>query len=152
MTLTAEQSRVLQEIGRAHDLRFIILHGSYAKGNPHQGSDLDIAIVGRRRIAFDEVLKIHGELSDVFGDNRERELDLKILHGVDPLFRYFVVRDGILLFGNSTEYNEFKAYAFREFVDSAGLRRLELVVTQAKQRMLSERYREWDSSPIGIHA
>lgn len=140
MTLTAEEKQALQEIGHSHDLRFVILHGSYAKGTPRPGSDLDIAIVGKERISFDTLFKIHGELASIFGDDRERELDLKTLQGVDPLFRYFVVRDGVLLFGNSTEYNEFKAYAFRDFVDSQDLRALEETLLRKSIRILTERY------------
>ncbi|MBI3274140.1 MAG: nucleotidyltransferase domain-containing protein, partial [Candidatus Colwellbacteria bacterium] len=114
-----------QQIGRAHDLRFIILHGSYATGKEYAGSDVDIAILGKTLLAFDEVLHIHGELADIFGDSKERELDLKTLHRVDSLFRYQVVCDGVLLYGNKRAYEEFKGYAFRDYVDSSDLRELQ---------------------------
>lgn len=59
---------------------------------------------------------------------------------MDPLFRYLVVGDGILLYGNSTDYEEFKAYAFRDYMDSYDLRNLEEQMARAKIRMLEERY------------
>lgn len=125
MEVTGEEKLKLEKIGKKYDLRFIVLHGSYAKGTPRPGSDLDIAIVGKDRIGLDEFLDIHGELSDIFGDSPERELDLKTLQGADPLFRYQVTRDGILLYGNRTEFNEFKSYAYRAYTDSYDLRNLQ---------------------------
>ena len=138
--LDQEQEKQLAAVGKKFNLRFIILHGSYAKGTPHTGSDLDIAVLGRRRIGLDESLDIHGELGRIFGDNEERELDLKTLHQVDPFFRYLVVRDGILLFGDGTEYEEFRAYAFRDYMDSADLRKLEFRLLEKSIKELSQSY------------
>ncbi len=124
-TLSQEQKNKLQEIGEKYNLRFIIVHGSYAKGTPHSGSDLDVAVLGRQCMTVDILLELHGLLAGVFGDNRDRELDLKSLHGVDPLFRYLVVRDGVLLYGGETDFNEFKTYAMRSFDDAWKLFQLE---------------------------
>jgi predicted nucleotidyltransferase len=140
MVITPEQKEKLREIGNKHNLKFIILHGSYTKGNSRLGSDLDIAILGNIRVSFDELLQIHGELADIFGDNQERELDLKTLHNVDSLFRYQVVRDGTLLYGNPTEYQEFKAYAFRDYMDSKDLRELEAALLKKSVKDISEKY------------
>lgn len=140
LKMSKNQKRRLREIGEKHQLRFIILHGSYATGKEQRGSDLDIALLGKRSIPFETVLEIHGELSDIFGDNWERELDVKTLHHADPLFRYFVVREGVLLYGNPIEYEEFKAYAFRDYMDSKDLRELEETLLRKSIAMLSQRY------------
>ena len=135
--LSQEQKNQLSKIGEKFNLRFIILHGSYAKGTPRKGSDLDIAVAGKRRIELDELLDIHGELGKIFGDNKERELDLKTLHGVDPLFRHLAVRDGVILFGDLTEYQEFKAYAFRDYMESTDLRELGVKLLKKSMQSLS---------------
>jgi|SRR3989338_220446 len=140
MELAKEQQEKLKEIGRRHDLRFIILHGSYATETPREGSDLDIAVLGNEKIGFDKILELHGEFAGVFGDDPERELDFKTLHGVDPLFRYHVTRDGILLFGNKTDYEEYKAYAYKDYMDSFDLRDLEFALLQKSIRSLSRKY------------
>lgn len=140
MILDPKQKEQLQKIGDAHELRFIILHGSYAKGIPHEGSDFDIAVLGKRYITFDELLAIHGELGDVFGDNEERELDTKSLHKADLLLRYYVTRDGVLLYGDQTGFNEFKAYAQRVFKDAAKLFQLEEVMVKKQNRLLLESF------------
>lgn len=124
MEITAEQKEQLRLIGETYNLHFIILHGSYAKGTPRAGSDLDIAILGKQYIDGNAYLKIFMELEDVFGNSRERELDLKTLHHIDSLFRYQVTRDGMLFYGDRTDYEEFKGYAFRDYMDSYDLREL----------------------------
>lgn len=138
MELKPEDKNKLGEIGQKYNLRFIILHGSYAKGTPRPGSDLDIAVLGKRRIAFDELLEIHDELADIFGDNQGRELDVKSLHNSDLLLKYYVTRDGMLLFGKETDFNEFKAYARRVFEDAKKLFELEEYLLKKQNQMLLE--------------
>jgi predicted nucleotidyltransferase len=138
--ISQEQQKALDIMGRECRLRFVILHGSYATGKERPGSDLDIAIVGKEELSSDERMSIYTALDDIFGDSPERELDVKTLHHADPLFRYLVVRDGVLLYGDPTDYNEFKAYAFRDYMDSKDLRELEYAITRAKQQTLTQRY------------
>lgn len=140
MEITAGQKEKLLEIGRAHNLRFIILHGSYAKGAPQKGSDLDVAVLGNKKIGFDEMLQIHGELGDVFGDNEKRELDVKSLHNTDLLLRYYVTRDGILLYGDKTDFNEYKTYARRVFEDTQRLFRLEERLIKKQNKMILDSF------------
>lgn len=125
MELTAEQREKLAEICQRHRLKLIVAHGSYATGKQHPGSDLDIAVLGERPLDFRALAKISGELGTTFGDNRERELDVKSLHGVDPLFRYEVARDSQLLYGDPLDYEEFRGHAFVQYLDSRDLRKLE---------------------------
>lgn len=139
-TLTEQQRKGLEVMGRSYRLRFVILHGSYAAGKERPGSDLDIALVGEKGISFDKSLAIYGTLDDILGDRKERELDVKTLHKADPLFRYLVVRDGILLYGDITDYNEFKAYAFRDYMDSSDLRELELTLLKKSISAIEARY------------
>lgn len=128
MELTVKQKQALKKIGDSYQLRFIILHGSYAKGIPRQGSDLDIALLGKNPIAFEVILRMFGEFEEIFGNSRERELDIKSLHGVDPLFRHQVVRKCLLLYGDARKFNEFKLYAERAYDESRDLRELEMVL------------------------
>lgn len=128
--LTGAQKKQIQEVGQLHNLRFVILHGSYAKGAPRTGSDLDVAVLGNQPLSFEEMLKIRQELAGVLGDSRERELDVATLHGSDPLFRFEVTRHGARLYGDAADYENFKAYAYRSYMDSYDLRQLELKLLQ----------------------
>lgn len=128
------------EIGDKYQLRFMILHGSHAKGIARYNSDIDIAVIGKKHIKPDQLLLIYAELSDILQNSIDNDIDIKTLHHVDPLFRYQVTRDGLLLYGEPTEYEEFKLYAFRDYMDSKDLRILEDKMTRAKQQLLTQRY------------
>ena len=86
MQLTQEQQQKIEEVGRKYCLKFILLHGSYATNKIRRGSDLDIALLGEKLIEFEELLAIYSDLAEIFGDNPQRELDIKSLHKADPLY------------------------------------------------------------------
>ena len=130
MRLTQEQQQKIEEVGRKYRLKFILLHGSYATGKVKSGSDLDIALLGEKLIEFEELVAIYSGLAEIFGDNPQRELDIKSLHKADPLFRYQVAKDSQLLYGDLTDFNEFKAYAFSNYFDSKDLFHLEKILIQ----------------------
>jgi uncharacterized protein len=140
MHFTQEQQQKIEEVGRKYHLRFVILHGSYATNKMKTGSDLDIALLGEKPIGFEELLAIYGDLAEIFGDNPHRELDIKSLHKADPFFCYQVAKDSQLLYGDLTDFNEFKAYAFSNYFDSRELFRLEKILIQKFQKYLNQKY------------
>jgi len=140
MHLTEEQQQKIERVGKKYNLRFILLHGSYATGKIKIDSDLDIALLGKKPIEFDELLAIYSDLSEIFGDNAQRELDIKSLHKTDPLFCYQVTKDSQLLYGDLTDFNEFKAHAFSNYFDSKDLFHLERILIQKFQIYLNEKY------------
>lgn len=137
MSTVPYDTDLLQKAAKKHRLKFVILHGSFATGQERQGSDLDIAVLGERPLSFEEEMKLRAEMADIFGDRPERELDIKTLHRVDPLFRYEVTRDGVLLYGDATAYEEFKAYGFRAFEDAKPLFELERTLSRKYQKHLN---------------
>ena len=138
MIIMIEYSKAkLARAARKHGLKFVILHGSYATERIHKGSDLDIAVLGKQELTSDGELQLYSEFAEIFGDNPRRELDLKTLHKVDSLFRYEVVREGLLLYGNPTEYEQFKAVGYRTYEDARPLRELERMLSEKYQRHLN---------------
>ncbi len=140
MHLTQEKQQKIEEVGRKYRLKFILLHGSYATDKMKIGSDLDIALLGEKSIEFEELLAIYSDFADIFGDNPHRELDIKSLHKADPFFCYQVAKDSELLYGDATDFNEFKAYAFSNYFDSRDLFRLEKILIQKFQNYLNQKY------------
>ena len=140
MHLTQEQQQKIEEVGRKYRLKFILLHGSYATNKMKKGSDLDIALLGEKRIEFEELLALYSDLEEIFGDDPQRELDIKSLHKADPLFCYQVAKNSQLLYGDLTDFNEFKAYAFSNYFDSKDLFHLEKILIQKFQNYLSQKY------------
>ena len=123
MDISKQQKKKLRKISQEFGLDFIILHGSKAANRLlTKDSDLDIAIYKRRGIKADQFFEIYSQIAQVFSGE---DVDIKTLNAKAPLFKYQVVRDGMLLFGDRTAYNEFKAFIFKEYFDSASLFLLE---------------------------
>lgn len=119
--LTEKQKRKLDKIAKDNGIKFVVLHGSRATGKSRGDSDLDIAFLAENKLSFEEITRLFSEFEGVFGNTLERDLDLKQLNHKPPLFVYHVVRDGILLYGDETDYNEFRSYAFKRHIDSKPL-------------------------------
>jgi predicted nucleotidyltransferase len=121
----------LHEVAERLGLRMIVLFGSRATGTPPPGpdSDVDLAIaVADPRKPVDEWV-IAGELAKLFP---HESLDVVFMENADSLFRWEIVREGVLLFGDELAYLELRAFAYRDFIDSADLRALEAVLFERK--------------------
>jgi len=140
MKLTQLQKQKIIKIGKRYNLKLIILHGSYATDKARQESDLDIGVLGKKLLDFKTVSSIYSDLSEIFGDNKGRELDLKSLHKIDPLFRYQVAKYSQLLYGDTIDFNEFRAYAFQQYNDSRDLFELEKKLVIKYQNHLNKKY------------
>jgi len=125
--ITRDIAQKITEIGRKYKLKLVVIYGSYAKGENRKASDLDIAVLGEKELEFKTILDLYSEFSNIFKD---KEIDIKSLHRVDPFFRYQVMRDSILIYGNRLEYHNFKAYAFRAYMDSKDLLQIEKILSQ----------------------
>ncbi|MFC1595929.1 nucleotidyltransferase family protein [Candidatus Margulisiibacteriota bacterium] len=105
-------------LAREYDLKFIFLYGSQASGKANADSDIDIAVLGNHYLLPDPFLGIINDLADLL---QSKNVDVKSLHDVSPLFRYQVTGKGILLYGKSFDYHSYKAYAFKAYHDSRSL-------------------------------
>ncbi len=117
------------KIAKRHNLKLMMLYGSRATGEAREKSDIDIAVLGEKPISFDEHIDLINDFTDLFHTD---EVDVKLLHNTNPLFRYEVMRDGILLYGTDYDFASFKAYAFRDYFDSRDLFKL-------KEKMIQKR-------------
>jgi uncharacterized protein len=125
----------LEAVGRKLGLRLVVLFGSRATGSPPPapGSDLDLAVLGSGEASRLSFWNCHRDLAEVF---EGFDVDLVLLHYADPLLRYEVMRRGRLLYGDPDAFLDYRAFAFRDFVDSAGLRELEDALFQKKMESL----------------
>jgi uncharacterized protein len=139
MQISTEQKRQLEKIGKKYTLRFIILHGSFATGKNHENSDLDIAVLSNEKIDLEKILNIYTEFAKIFPEMSDK-LDIKDIYKSDPLFRYHVTRDSKLLYGDMTDYNEYKASSFTYYFDSQDLFRLEKHLVHKFQNYLNKKY------------
>jgi len=130
----------LKQVADQFGLRLVVLFGSWARWRPMPGpdSDVDIAVLGCGREAYWECFKALGE---VFPGHM---LDLVRLEEADPLFRHEVMSESVLLWGDPDQYYEHRAYAYRDFTDSADLFALERTLHKKKMAILR---RELNDSP-----
>jgi len=117
-----------------YGLKFAILYGSQAGDRIKKDSDIDVAVLGNKFLDFQKIIKLSGELSDLIDED---DLDLKSLHGADPLFRYEVVNGGILIFGDELEYVRFQTYGFRDYMDSSSLLRLKEAMVKKRLGLIN---------------
>jgi len=122
----------LAKIAQEMELRLVALFGSRAKGRPRPvaDSDIDIAILGLPASRYWDCLR---ELGGVF---RDHPLDVVRLENADPLFRHEVMRKAVLLWGEPDLFSGYRAYAYRDFIDSADLFDLEQALFAKKMKWL----------------
>ena len=108
----------IAEIAEKKKLSLLILYGSQVTGKARNDSDIDIVALGKNPLHFKDITDIINDFSDLLESDK---IDVKSLHFTDPLFRFQVMRDGILLYGDRKNFLSFKAYAFRDYHDSKDL-------------------------------
>ena len=113
--ISKETREQIGEIARDYRLRLMLLFGSAVTGKLHPGSDLDIAVMfrdadaGRARI-FDLI----ADLESAFP---EREVDLGLINGADPLFLKKILENCDLLYGEPRDLAELRMFAFKRYID-----------------------------------
>lgn len=105
-------------------LRLVVLFGSLSDPGRAVGpeTDVDLAILPSRGDAPPDLLTLYDVLGPPFSP---RSIDVVRLDRADPLLRHEAMSPGLLLFGDVMDFLEYRAFAYRDFIDSAGLRRLE---------------------------
>ncbi|GAB4471894.1 MAG: hypothetical protein OHK0044_15280 [Burkholderiaceae bacterium] len=123
----------LAETAAGFGLRLVVLFGSHARGRQRPDSDCDVAVAGCPRQRF-------WELNDALQEalTGSALLDLVRLEDADPLFRQEIMRDAVLLYGDPDLFCEYRAFAYRDFVDSADLFELERTLLRRKLARLKE--------------
>lgn len=119
-------------------LTMLVAYGSRAGGSsmaPGPESDLDLALHGPGLNGWARMSACLGALGEVFGDYA---LDAVFLGEADPLFRWEIMRDGRLLFGDPLGFLEYRAFAYKDFIDSADLRRVEAVLFRKRMDWIRE--------------
>ncbi len=126
----------IEALAEKHGLLLAVLYGSYAKNKAKKDSDIDLAVYRKgKSISFGELVDLNNEFADIF---QSMEIDVKSLHNTNPLFRYQVIRDGILLYGNRRDFISFRAYAFRDYCDSKDLLRLKETIVKKRLKLLTK--------------
>lgn len=130
----AKLAAACRELG----LTMLVAYGSRAGGAsmaPGPDSDLDLALLGPGLSSWARMSACLAALGEVF---RAYPIDAVFLGEADPLFRWEIMRAGRLLFGDPIRYLEYRAFAYKDFIDSADLRRVEAVLFRKRMDWIRE--------------
>lgn len=106
----------IEQVHKHYPIEFAYLFGSIATGNANKESDIDIAIMLRKKYGSKEEILLKGNIIDVGMKYFQRKIDIVLLHNSPPLLKYEVVKNGIVL-KNSPERATFESLALREYFD-----------------------------------
>lgn len=123
MIVTQKQKKKVKELAIKHDLRLVMVFGSFATGKNREDSDLDIAILGNDDVDFGDLGKISMELSVIFSV----DVDLSIMNHTNPLHLYQASKNAQLLYGTRRNFFNFKLNAFHVYNDYLPYFRLEAI-------------------------
>jgi predicted nucleotidyltransferase len=121
-------------------IKFIILFGSQALGNRRENSDFDVAVLTTREKNI-SVLENYSEILDFLSKTLgipDYRIDLTNLNKANPFLKYEVVCSGKLLYGDEDEYADYRAGAFKDYIDSQPLFHLEKYLIKKRQNLLGE--------------
>ncbi|MEJ2218311.1 MAG: nucleotidyltransferase domain-containing protein [Gemmatimonadota bacterium] len=128
----------LDSLCREAGVRFVAAFGSRVTGRPPPtaASDLDLAVLFHTPVEAKAFWTLRSALMEVFTDY---SLDPVSLNGADPLLRWEAVGPGVLIWGDTDDFLRYRAYAYRDFIDSADLRTLEQRLFEKKLDHLREK-------------
>lgn len=125
----------IQEIAEKYDLKMLLLFGSQLKSKKllHPESDVDIAYASKKKLTGDETVDLNCDLIDIFEHSKIDMVDLK---KAPPLLRFEISQNSKMLFGDEMDYLEFKAQAFRIYIDAKPLFKLRDLLIRKRQELL----------------
>lgn len=136
MFLSPIQKQKIRDLAKRYNLKLILLFGSRIKKKfLHLESDFDIAYLGKRDLTGEEEINLNCDLVDIFNSDK---IDLVDLKKANPFLRYEVAKNSDLLYGNEIEYLEFKAFAFRDYINHRPLFDLRDFLIERRHKLLKE--------------
>lgn len=123
------------------DVKFVVLFGSRAIGKVADGSDFDFAVSFKDGKSIFDDLKKYSEILENFSkifSIGDKKMDLTDLSNANILLGYEITRNGVLLFGNAQDYEEFKAFSFRDYMDAKSLFELEDIIIKKRLSFIKE--------------
>lgn len=113
--------RIIEEVNPA----FIILFGSFAEGNAHEKSDIDLAYFSKYKLSSYDRFLLSNELAILAG----REVDLIDIKEIDTVFNMQIFEKGIPIY--IQDENEFVRQRIRSYSMYATLNQQRSIVIDA---------------------
>lgn len=136
MKLTKPQKQQLNKIGKKFGLFLVLLFGSKVSGktsNPE--SDLDIAVLDSKPETYQRFRALFQVFSQAF---KGHNVDLRFIKDSEPVFFYQTFKNSQLLYGSHEDYYSYKAYAYKNYIDSQFLFKLKDKLIYKRQKVLNQ--------------
>lgn len=141
MEISQNQQEQLSLFAQKNGIKFVVLFGSQVKEITREDSDFDIAVLTTPekdiKANMDSYNNILFSLSEIL-KIPDYKTDLTNLNRANILLRHEVIFGGKLIYGNENEYEEFKAFVFREYIDAKPLFDLEDFLVRKKLNLLKQ--------------
>lgn len=141
---TEKLNKFCQENG----IKFVVLFGSRAKemrGEKafiREDSDFDVAVLTTPekniRSSMDNYNNALFGLSKIL-NMPDYKMDLTNLNGADPFLKYQIFSNDVLIYGDEKQYNSFKLFSIREYLDIKDLLSLQKNMVLKRQKLLAEK-------------
>ena len=137
MAKTQLYNQRIGEIAGKYGLKLLLLFGSRAKDkkNIREDSDFDFAYLSEKKLDIKQEIELNCDLIDAFGCDK---VDLVDLRKDNPLLRYEIYRNSKLLYGNEIDYLEFKAFAFKDYINHKPLFELRDFLMNKRHKLLGK--------------
>lgn len=135
MEISNEQKEKAEEIVKKRGVLFAVVFGSQANGKARKNSDLDIGILDPKP-AYKRYGDLYNDFSEIF---RGYNVDLRIIGGDEPVFLYNSLMKGKFLAGDEQAFFSYKAFAYKNFVDSQKLLELKGRLLRKRQEVLNKK-------------
>ncbi len=121
----------IKEIAQKYNLEMVLLFGSQVNSRAKPDSDVDVAYSAKKQLSVDEKIGFNNELCDFFKKDIVDQVDIK---NANPLLLHEISTNSKLIFGKEIDYLEFKAFTFRNYIDSQSLFNLEELLIKKRHQ------------------
>ena len=104
------------------------LYGSVARGEAHKFSDIDIAVFLKKPVT-ENYKRLLAKVAPL--DTKDTVIDIRLLNNAPPLFRYNVIKDGILLINRDEKLRE--AFVYKTLIEALDIK--ESIERYRKERL-----------------
>lgn len=133
--LKIKEKSLLKKIAQKYSLELLLLFGSQISKRIHKESDYDIAYLSKKDLDIKEEINLNYDLIDIFNSDR---VDLVNLKKANPLLSFEIAKQCQLIFGEKKIFSEFKALAFKKYIDHLPILDLEKTLIKKRQELLKE--------------
>lgn len=120
MEITEKQKQKIAEIAGKYGLRLVLLFGSrVSEKSLNKESDFDVAYLPKKKLDFDQEIRLNYEFTEVFGNDKVDTVDLG---RTKPLLLHGIFREAQVLFQeDALVFSRYRAYAFKKYIESKPL-------------------------------